>query len=118
ELWRVGIAPGDVLLVADQSLEPVAALAGAATVVLGQSSVFAGDQLQRRREGDLPAPSQEPAWTFVVEGFDPERERVHEALLSLADGAVGLAGVPLLAHPSEHAWVVGSGAYEGEGPET
>ena len=56
------------------------------------------DQLERRRRGDVPELDGDPDWTLVVEGLDPQLERVHETLLTLADGRLGTRGAPLFDH--------------------
>lgn len=60
----------------------------------------------------------DPLWCVVLEGFDPDRERVREALAALADGRVGLGGATLAGHPGERRWAVAGGVYEGDGPAT
>jgi trehalose/maltose hydrolase-like predicted phosphorylase len=76
------------------------------------------DQVDRRRRGEVPAIDDDPAWVLGVDGLDPELERVHESLLSIADGCVGTRGAPLLAHPAADAAVFAAGAYTGTGPGT
>jgi hypothetical protein len=76
------------------------------------------DQLERRRRGDLPEIDPDPAWTIDVNGLDPQLERVHEALLTIADGRLGTRGVPLFGHPAAERSVLAAGVYVGEGPET
>ncbi|MGH2841579.1 MAG: hypothetical protein ACRDKY_12225, partial [Solirubrobacteraceae bacterium] len=74
------------------------------------------DQLDRRcRCGDVPDIDPDPAWTLAIEGFDPALERVHESLLTLADGRLGTRGTPLLAHSAAEPRVLASWAYVGEG---
>ena len=53
-----------------------------------------------------------------MEGFDPEHERVDEALLTLADGRLGTSGSPLLSDRATTPWVFATGLYDGAGPET
>ena len=77
-----------------------------------------GDQLERRRRGDVPEVADEPGWTLEVEGIDPELERVHESQLTLADGRTGTRGAPLLAHPAAAPGVLAADLYAGEGPGT
>ncbi len=72
------------------------------------------DQLRRRRRRSLPEVTNREGWTIGIEGFDLEHERVHEALLSLANGYVGMSGAPLGEHAGRHPWVVAAGAYTGE----
>jgi trehalose/maltose hydrolase-like predicted phosphorylase len=57
-------------------------------------------------------------WTLVVEGVDPVKERVHESLLTLADGRLGTRGSPLFNSPSAAPAVLLSGAYVGDGAST
>ena len=75
------------------------------------------DQLERRRRGDVPDLAGDPSWTLMIEGIQPELERVHESLLTLADGRLGTRGAPLFGHPSAVPGVLMAGAYRGEGPE-
>ena len=75
------------------------------------------DQLERRRRGDVPEVDADPGWTFEVDGIDPPLERVHESLLTLADGRIGSRGAPLLAHPAAEPGVLMAGVYSGEGAE-
>jgi trehalose/maltose hydrolase-like predicted phosphorylase len=77
-----------------------------------------GDQLERRRRGDVPELDADPGWTLAVDGIDPRLERVHESLLTLADGSLGTRGAPLFDHPAGEPGVVAAGRYVGEGPET
>jgi len=54
-----------------------------------------------------------PQWSVVIDGFDVSQERVHEALLTLADGQVGTSGASLAPNPNQHPWVVAAGIYHG-----
>jgi trehalose/maltose hydrolase-like predicted phosphorylase/hydroxymethylpyrimidine pyrophosphatase-like HAD family hydrolase len=76
------------------------------------------DQLARRRLGDVPEPSADGSWTLAVDGLDPRLERVHESLLTLADGRIGTSGTPLARYPFGSPGVLAAGIYEGQGPET
>jgi len=76
------------------------------------------DQLERRRRGDVPDLAGDPAWTLAIDGFDPKLERVHESLLSIADGRIGTRGAPLLAHSAAQRGVLASWAYVGTGAES
>ncbi len=76
------------------------------------------DQLERRRRRDVPELDGDPHWTLAVDGLDPRLERVHESLLTLADGRLGTRGAPLFDHPSLAPAVVLSGVYAGEGAYT
>jgi len=75
------------------------------------------DQLARRTRGDLPEPPRDPGWTLSIHGIDPRLERVHESLLTLADGRTGTSGSPLELHPAATPWVLSSGIYDGLGTE-
>src|SRR5262249_12917013 len=61
--------PGRGALVADEVR--IADEASAAAELLA-------DRPRRGREGEFPACESSPAWTVVVEGFDPTLERAHE----------------------------------------
>jgi trehalose/maltose hydrolase-like predicted phosphorylase len=74
------------------------------------------DQLERRRRGEIPVHDHVPTWTIVVEGLDPRLERVHESLLTIADGRIGTSGSPLLGHPAATPQVLAAGVYEASGP--
>ena len=76
------------------------------------------DQLERRHRGDPPQLDGDPGWTVAVDALDPALERVHESLLTLADGRFGTRGAPLFTHPAADPEVFASGIYVGEGPET
>ena len=76
------------------------------------------DQLQRREEGEPPCLDERPGWVLSIHGYEPERERVREALLTLADGTIGTAGVPLFADAGAEPVVRAAGSYEDEGAGT
>ena len=144
ELWRRGVDPQSVLVVVDglagvphRPAPVIVPDVRAATVVLvngdrgsprsGMVALTGGtarlrqllaDQLRRRRQRALPEATTQSGWSLVVEGFDVEHQRVHEALLTLADGHVGTSGAPLASHPSRHPWVIAAGVYDGDGPDT
>jgi len=143
-LWRLGVDPQDVVLLVDGRWESdegprpvdVADLLGVTAVAVntgrlsppvGVISLTGGsarlrqvlaDQSRRRRQHDLPAPTTRTGWSLVVDHFDNKRERVDEALLTLADGHVGTSGAFLAPDPSRHPWVVAAGVYDGDGPDT
>jgi trehalose/maltose hydrolase-like predicted phosphorylase len=146
DLWRRGIGPGLVLIIGDEMgslgglpgsdslmLVPEARRATAVSVGVEPAGVPPGviglgggpatflsileDQLRRRAQGSIPELDEDPAWILTVEGLDPQLERVHEALLTLADGRLGTSGSPLGAHPSATPAVLAAGLYDGEGPE-
>jgi len=101
ELWALGIAPNEALVVAFQ---------GAADAL--------ADQLTRRRERALPSVRPEPGWEMGRSGFDINRLRVDSALFALADGVVGTSGAPLASHAEARRWVLVGGTYVGNGPGT
>ena len=76
------------------------------------------DQRARRRRRDVPELDGDPDWTLVVDGVDPRLERVHESILTLADGRLGTRGAPLFDHPSAVPGVRLAGVYTGVGPTT
>ncbi|MBD0349489.1 MAG: hypothetical protein ICV59_10085, partial [Thermoleophilia bacterium] len=128
DLWRRGVSPGLVLVVGDEfgslgglpgsdSLLVVPEYEGAAVVSVGPEPTGAPpgvvhlgggpeaflalleDQLARRERGDVPEIAEDADWTVAVDGLDPELERVHETLLTLADGRIGTNGSPAWVHP-------------------
>jgi len=76
------------------------------------------DQLARRSARELPLLADDDAWTVRVRGFDPEFERVHGTLLTLADGLIGTSGSPVGRDPAARPRVFAAGLYTGEGAET
>jgi trehalose/maltose hydrolase-like predicted phosphorylase len=147
ELARRGAGPGLVLIAGDE-FGPLGGLPGSDSFLLvpeasrataisvgaepsgtpaavislgGGPEVFVrvlADQLERRRRRDVPELDGDPHWTLAVDGLDPRLERVHESLLTLADGRLGTRGAPLFDHPSLAPAVVLSGVYAGEGAYT
>jgi trehalose/maltose hydrolase-like predicted phosphorylase len=73
------------------------------------------DQLERRRRGDVPDVAADPDWTLEIESFDPTLERVHESLLTVADGRLGTRGAPVFTNGLKTPGVVYAGVYQGEG---
>ena len=143
ELWRLGVDPEDVMLLVDGPPGPAhefhgllheladvtvvlvnarrASLRPGVTCVPGGSKrlrLVLADQLRLRRRHALPVATTRAGWSLVIEGFDPTRERVDEALLTLADGHVGTGGASISGHPSQRPWVVAAGVYDGDGPDT
>ncbi|MGO9851914.1 MAG: hypothetical protein ACLP4R_08685 [Solirubrobacteraceae bacterium] len=120
-LWQRGIAPEQVLIAGDQ-LGPLAGVVAADVVWIGGGpDAFAAvleDQIARRRHGELPIVVQDPEWTLAIDGVDPVLERVHESLLTLADGRLGTRGSVIAGHPTEDATVLMSGVYTRTGAET
>ncbi|HEY5145004.1 MAG TPA: glycosyl hydrolase family 65 protein [Solirubrobacteraceae bacterium] len=147
DLWRRGVSPEQVLVAGDE-LGPLGGLPGSDFNLLsgearratalsvgvepgglpedvialeGGPDAFAGvleDQIDRRRRGEPPVPATDPAWTLTVDGVDPLLERVHESLLTLADGRLGTRGSVLVSDPADEPSVLLSGVYAGDGPET
>ena len=147
ELWQLGIAPAQVLIAGDEfgplgglpgsdsyllpaeargataisvGREPTGAPAGVVALAGGSHAfvTLLEDQLARRRAGELPQPVVDDEWTLLVRGFDPELERVHASLLTIADGVIGTSGSPVGAHPASRPRVLAAGLYEGTGPQT
>jgi trehalose/maltose hydrolase-like predicted phosphorylase len=146
-LWQRGIAPNQVLIAGDE-LGPLGGLPGSDSWLLvgegqratsvsvgvepggvpagvvwlgGGPEAFAAvleDQIARRRRGELPIVELDPAWALTIEGVDPLLERVHESLLTLADGLLGTRGSVIAEHPSADPTVLMSGVYTRGGAET
>jgi trehalose/maltose hydrolase-like predicted phosphorylase len=114
------VLEGEAATVVSVGAEP----SGAPSPVLtlhGGPEVFVGvlrDQLERRVRRDVPEVDTNRDWTLVIEGVDPARERVHESLLTIADGRLGTRGSPLFDDPSTAPAVVLSGVYAGDGAAT
>jgi trehalose/maltose hydrolase-like predicted phosphorylase len=147
DLWRRGIGAGLVLVAGDE-FGPLGGLPGSDSLLLvpegpratalsvgaeptgtppGVIALGGGperflavlaDQLERRRRGDVPEAANDPDWTLTIEGLDPQFERVHESLLTLADGRLGTRASPMLSSSAAAPGVFVSGAYQGQGPET
>ncbi len=100
--------------------EPTGTPAGVIALGGGPDAFLAllADQLERRRKREVPPVNSDPDWTLTIDGFEQQLARVHESLLALADGRVGIRGAPALAHPGSERAIFVAGAYEGEGPET
>lgn len=147
ELWRRGISPGLVLVAGDEfgtlgglpgsdslMLVPVGRPPTAVSVGVEPEGVQDGvlargggpdaftallaDQVRRRREGHVPEIDPDPAWTLSVDGFDPERERADEALLTLSDGRIGTSGAPNAAPSGATPMVLAAGIYQSSGATT
>ncbi len=144
-LWGDGISSEQVLIVGDE-FGPLGGLAGSDSMMLvaeadlatacsvgvepeglpdrvvalpGGPAVFVallGDQLARRIE--VPNVTETSGWSVVVDGFDSAKERAHESLLALSDGAIGTTAAPLLSHPEAFPKVMGAGLYDGAGAES
>lgn len=68
--------------------------------------------------GDLPAVPDEPTWTVVVVGAEPELEWMHDSWLAMVDGVIGTQGSPLTAYAPARREVMVAGVYSGSGPAT
>ena len=147
ELWLGGIGPGQVLIAGDE-LGPLGGLPGSDSNLLvdtarGATAVSVGvepegvpagvvalgggpetfaavleDQIDRRRRGEPPSVNADPAWALTIDGVDPVLERVHESLLTLADGRLGTRGSILVSDAADDPSVLLSGVYTGAGPQT
>jgi hypothetical protein len=145
-LWERGIAPEQVLIAGDE-LGPLGGIPGSDSLLLAgdgrratavsmgvepegipEGVVWIGggpdafmtlleDQIVRRRRGELPIASEDPVWTLAVEETDPLLERVHESLLTLADGRLGTRGSTLTRHAGGEPTVLMSGVYTRTGSE-
>ena len=147
DLWRRGIRPGQVLVAGDElgplgglpgsdsnlimdgasratpvtvGVEPEGVPEGVVALGGGPASFVAllADQIARRHARELPVFDADPGWTLRIDDDGSLSERVHEALLTLADGRLGTRGSIVVGHPSDDPGVVLSGVYAGSGPET
>jgi trehalose/maltose hydrolase-like predicted phosphorylase len=147
ELWELGVAPSQVLVAGDE-FGPLGGLPGSDSYLLtseadgatafsvgreptgtpagvvalaGGPPAFAAvleEQLGRRRRRELPLLVDDDRWTVTIRGFDPELERAHASLLTLADGVIGTSGSPVGSHPAARPRVLAAGLYVGSGPDT
>ncbi len=142
-LWRSGVDPQGLLVIID-GLSGVPHRHAPVTVPDARAATFAlvnggrgvprsgmialsggsgrlhqllADQLRRRRWGALPDSRTQADWSLVINGLDVETQRVHEALLSLSDGQVGMSGASLTGEQNRRPWVV-AGVYDGSGADT
>jgi trehalose/maltose hydrolase-like predicted phosphorylase len=76
------------------------------------------DQLDRRLRGDVPDVDPDPAWTLEIDGVDPRLERVHESLLTVADGRLGTRGAPIFVNGEKTPGVLYADVYAGDGAES
>lgn len=145
-LWERGIAPEQVLIAGDE-FGPLGGLPGSDSRLLAGKGAKAtaisvgvepegappdvlwlgggpaafwsvlDDQISRRRRGDVPIVAVDPAWAVTVNGDDPVLERVHESLLTLADGLLGTRGSVIADHPNGEPAVLMSGVYTRSGAD-
>jgi trehalose/maltose hydrolase-like predicted phosphorylase len=130
EFGRLGGLPGsDSLLLVPEAArasvfsvgsEPSGTPAGVLPLGGGPATFLRvlADQLERRRRRDVPDLDDDPGWTITVEGLDQRLERVHESLLTLADGRLGTRGAPLFDYPATAPGVLLSGLYTVDGPRS
>ena len=77
------------------------------------------DQLERRRRGTCRSSTGIRAGRSTVDGLDPRLERVHESLLTLADGRLGTTRRAALRPPDLRTRASSlSGVYTGDGANT
>jgi Glycosyl hydrolase family 65 central catalytic domain/Glycosyl hydrolase family 65, N-terminal domain len=121
DLWTRGIDPSGVLLAGVELLVLSGSEAARAVALERDPALIQRvlhDQRRRRRHGDVPTGIPATPWSLTIEGFDARFERVHESLLTLADGQLGTRGSPLVADGGTTPGVYLSGVYEGVGPAT
>ncbi|HEX6873310.1 MAG TPA: glycosyl hydrolase family 65 protein [Micromonosporaceae bacterium] len=70
---------------------------------------------QLRRRADVPVPLPAPEWRVEADARDRRLTRVHESLLTIADGRLGTRGSPVAGDGTTAAEVVMAGVYEGDG---
>jgi trehalose/maltose hydrolase-like predicted phosphorylase len=131
DLWRHGTGPSAVLVVLGAGRDPLRRLADRVTLACQRDGVpgavqlpadglqlLLEDQLVRRTRGELPEVLPEPGWGLDLGAFDAELERVHEALLAVGDGRLGITGAPLARHESTRPTVLLAGVYDGDGTDS
>lgn len=57
----------------------------------------------------------EPEWTVVIDGADPDREPARDVRLAMVDGVTGTLGSPLVDYPPAQREVYVAGVYRGTG---
>jgi trehalose/maltose hydrolase-like predicted phosphorylase len=72
------------------------------------------EQLSRRVAGRVPAVDEDPRWVVVVADADVLLRRVHESLLTVANGSVGTRGSLEEEPPGSSPLVVVEGVYDHE----
>ena len=91
DMWRRGIDACDVLFLVDPG-RPSSVSSGI-SVPAGPERVrqILTDQHRRRRERALPEITERTGWWLAIEGSNTRHELVHEALLTLANGRIGIS---------------------------
>ena len=90
DLWRRGIGPGLILMIGDvpRSGRPLA-LGVTRADADGPALVdHLAAQVARAVAGRVPTVDETPGWCLVLEGDQPQRRRVDETLLTVADGRI------------------------------
>jgi Glycosyl hydrolase family 65 central catalytic domain len=130
ELGTLGGLPGsDSLLLAGDGRRATTVSVGVEPGGVAEGVVWLGggpdafiavleDQVARRRRGELPIVVEDPAWALAIENAGPLLERVHESLLTLADGHLGTRGSAIAGHGSGEPAALMSGVYTRTGSET
>ena len=115
-LWERGIAPDQVVSV---GVAPGDVPAGLVWLGGGLEALAAvlEDQIARRDRGELPIVVGGPEWTLTIDD-DAPLERVHESLLTLADGRLGTRGSAIVERAGSDPGVLMSGVYTRTGAET
>ena len=117
-LWERGIAPDQVVSV---GVAPGGVPAGVVGLGGGLEAlaVLLEDQIARRDCGELPivVGGPGPGWTLTIDD-DAPLERVHESLLTLADGRLGTRGSAIVERAGSDPGVLMSGVYTRTGAET
>lgn len=132
--WDLGIGPGLVLLVADFTRDPSAAVLRGAVgprtrvVSIGPRAVpsarhlgggprtivhLLDDQVERRRARRVPSVDGDPAWTLVIDGRCQLSNEVVASLLTVANGHLGIRGDREEQGPSRFPEVIAAGVYDG-----
>ena len=117
ELWQRGIDRNQIAVLADTegAIPPgVVSFDGTSRTIVA----FLEDQLTRRRARELPGPGAAPWWRLEIDELDDGRERVRDALVTLADGRIGLGGTLLGFDATSPPRMIAAGVYDGDGPAT
>ena len=121
DLWSRGIYPSGVLAAGVELPAPTGLSVGQAVTVHGAPAVVRNvlrDQRRRRLDGELPEETAVDEWSITIDGFDARLERVHESLLTIADGRLGTRGAPVVGDGATTPGAFMAGVYEGLGSAT
>ncbi len=108
------VAGVELLALADSTVGQAVTVHGGPSLLLD----VLNDQRRRWREGELPTNTPSEGWSLIVDGFDARLERVHESLLTIADGRLGARASPLVGDGASTPAVFMAGVYDGSGPAT